>query len=113
MFKSLRAILVKRKRKKMKIKSYDVIIDEQQASCGLVVDPTEYDISFFKNENLQYKIDTEKKTIDVFSDKIKVSFCKIDKKLIYYAFKTETLIIFIGNRDGSRHFIGAYEACLY
>lgn len=96
----------------MEIKNYDVLINEKQASCGLVVDPDEYDISFFKDEYLKYDVDSELGVIRVYSDKDTIIFLNIDRKLVYYAYKTESLIIFIGGRHKSRHISYVYEACM-
>lgn len=96
----------------MEIKNYDVLINELQASCGLVIDPNEYNIDFFIDVDLKYEIDVENNVIHVFSDKNRISFLKIDNKLRYYAFKTETLVILVGTRQGSRHYSKVYEACL-
>lgn len=96
----------------MEIKNYDVLINEKQASCGLVVDPTEYNINFFDDEYLNYEVDTDNNIIHVYSEKNKISFLGIDNKLRYYAFKTETLVVLVGTRNGSKHFTKVYEACL-
>jgi hypothetical protein len=96
----------------MEIKNYDVLINEKQASCGLVVDPTEYDISFFKDEFLKYEVDNTLNVIRVYSDKNSISFTNIDERLVYYAYKTETLVILVGGRTGPKHFTYVYEACL-
>jgi len=96
----------------MEIKDYDVLINEKQASCGLVVDPGQYNINFFNDEYLQYEVDTNEMKINIFSDKNKISFLQIDKKLMLYAFKTETLVIFVGNRKGPKHYSNVYEATI-
>jgi hypothetical protein len=96
----------------MQIKNYDVLINEKQASCGLIVDPTEYNIDFFDDKYLNYEVDTENCMIHVYSDKNKVSFLGMDNRLRYYAFKTETLVLLVGTRHGSNHFTKVYEACL-
>lgn len=96
----------------MIIKNYGVLINEKEASCGLIVDPNEYNISFFNDKFLHYEIDVQAACIHVFSDKKKVSFSKIDQQLIYYAYKTETLVIFVGSRKEELNFTNVYEAII-
>ncbi len=96
----------------MEIKKYEILINEEQASFGFVVNENLYDISFFKDKFLNYEINYDKKFINIYSDSHKISFKNIDAKLLYYAFKTESLIIFITNKTQEFQFNSAYEAKL-
>jgi hypothetical protein len=96
----------------MEIKKYEILINEEQASFGLIVKEYDYDISFFKDKFLNYDIHYDKKCINIYSDSHKISFKNIDAKFIYYAFKTESLIIFTNNHPTSNKFNFAYEAKL-
>jgi hypothetical protein len=94
---------------KLKIKNFNVLINEEQASCGLVVNNKDYDLHFFNNEHLHYEVDYHNKVIHVTSRKDKVSFLGLDNKIMYYAFKTETLIILTGDKN---NYSNVYEAIL-
>ncbi len=96
----------------MLISKYNVLINKEQASCGLLVDYSDYDFSFFDNQDLNYEVDYKKSCIYVFSENHKISFQKTDKELMYYALKTESLIIFTGDRKGNKNLKKAYEATL-
>lgn len=82
----------------MKIKNYEVVINEKNAQCGLVVNIEEYDISFLDNLTLTYKVETESKEIQIFNEKNEhvLTFYNIDDELTYYAFKTIDLAIMAG-----------------
>lgn len=96
----------------MLIKNYDVLINEKEASCGLVINSKEYNINGFKGKDLEYEVDYDHNCIRVFSEKYKVTFCNADKRLLYYAFKTETLIIFVKDSPHGHNYHQVYEAVL-
>ncbi len=96
----------------MIISNYGVIIDKENACCGLVVDPKEYDISFFNDSFLSYEIDSKKNQIKLFSENKQVFFDKITPEIIYYSFKTDVLVIFVGERNSNKPPISVYEAKL-
>lgn len=89
----------------MQIKNYEVLINEKQGQCGLVIDTKEYDLSFLKDIPLFYKVNTEDKKIEILDEhnEILLTFEKINNELRYYAFKTVELVIIIGNTKPSLH----------
>lgn len=85
----------------MIIKNYEVIINEKNATCGLVIDEEEYEIDSFKEETLFYEVFPEKKIISVYNQENtkKLEFINADHQLIYYAFKTIELPILVGKTN--------------
>ncbi len=71
----------------MIISDYKYIIDKKTFSCGIILNFRLYDLSFFSNKDLGYKIDYNKKEI---------IFTGANQDLLYYGYKTESLIIILG-----------------
>ncbi len=96
----------------MNIKNYTVIIEPEQCSCGVILDPIEYSILFSDKDFLNYSIDYEKKALKIFSNENEITLQNMNEEFIYYAFKTDVFIIFIGDRLRKSPPIKAFEAVL-
>lgn len=83
----------------MEIKNYEVLINEENAQCGLIVDLDNYNIrNLIEEDKLLYEVNVDEKKINVFNqqDELLLTFHKIDSELILYAFKTDHLSILGG-----------------
>ena len=83
----------------MKIKNYEIIINEQNATCGLVVDQEEYDLSYLQNKELTYEVLQDKKELKLYNranPKEVAVFGNVDTEMVYYTIKTLTLAILVG-----------------
>lgn len=96
----------------MNIKNYAVIIEPTNCSCGVIVDPSEYSVLFNNDEFLNYSIDYKEKTLKIFSEKNEVYFHNMTEEFIYYAFKTDVFVLFIGDRFRKSPPLKAFEAFL-
>lgn len=94
----------------MEIKNYEVLINEQQASCGLVVNKDLYDISFLNNHDIYYEILDKEHKIKIYSDSNEVVFCNASHETLYFAHKTEVLIILMGILTPEPKFSHVFEA---
>lgn len=98
----------------IKIKHYEVLINETAAQCGLIVDLEEYDISFLHNQGLLYEVKNKEKEIHIFSEdnELLIIFEHIDEELIYYSIKTINMAIFGGKLNPETEITSAYFAQL-
>lgn len=81
----------------MQIKEYEVIVNEKNGTCGIVVNLDDYEIGYLLKKPLQYEVIPEENKLRVFTeDGAEILFVNLDKNLIYYAFKTINLTIFGG-----------------
>lgn len=87
----------------MIIKEYEVIINEKNATCGLVVNLDFYKIEPILREYLQYEVLDKENKIRVISETgQEIYFINLSKELIYYAYKTINLLI-LGGRLGAEN----------
>jgi hypothetical protein len=93
------------------INKYEVLINEKNGTCGLVVN-SDFNLSKFKNEKLFYNVNFDNKTITVESLKSKFIFVNADKELLYYAIKSLNLIILCGKLKPKPHILYILEADL-
>jgi hypothetical protein len=98
----------------MNISNYEVLINETNANCSLVVDLQQYNISFLKDNVLFYEVDSIKKEIKIQNETGQdlVTFLNIDAELQYYAFKTIELIILGGITEPTPAIIKSFSALL-
>lgn len=96
----------------MNIKNYTIIIEPNNCICGIIIDPDEYTINFEYQEIINYKINHKEKTIKIFSKDKEFYINNMNNEFIYYAFKTDILGIFIGDRLRKSPPIKFFEAIL-
>lgn len=96
----------------MNIKNYTVIIEPNNCSCGVILDPIEYTILFSDNDFLNYSINHSQKTLKIFSENNEITLQNMTEEFIYYAFKTDIFVIFIGDRLRKTPPIKIFEANL-
>ncbi len=96
----------------MNIKNYSVIIEPENCSCGVIVDPTEYSILFKDDDFLNYDIDHKEKKLRIFSQDNEMFLHNMNEEFIYYAFKTDVFILFIGDRFAKSPPVKVFEAFL-
>lgn len=87
----------------MIIREYEVIINEKNSTCGLVVNLDFYKIEGILKESLQYEVLEKENKIKVVSETgQEIYFMNLNKELIYYAYKTINLLI-LGGRAGTEN----------
>lgn len=80
----------------MIIKNYEIILNDNNMTCAFVLGK-EYVLPFKKDEIINYEIFPEKKEIKVFSKNNSITFSVANDEIIYYAYKTDNIVIFIGS----------------
>lgn len=99
----------------MDIKNYGVVIDTKNYGCGVIIDPSEYNISFLGTSFLNYSVEPNKKQIRIFDPSFEskeILLKNTNEELIYHAFKTDVFVVFIGDRFCKSPPISCYEAVL-
>lgn len=80
------------------IRNYEVMINEQNASCGLFVDIQQYNLSQFIDQELQYSVDYSNHKVIVSNGKDTITFINADKQMLYYVIKSLALVILVGKK---------------
>ena len=84
----------------MKIRNYEVVINEKDAQCGVIIKKDVYDISFFIDQDIYYQVDFHKKTLTIESKNHlikKVVLMNADNEFLYYAVKSLNLFIMLSS----------------
>ncbi|NCP98120.1 hypothetical protein GW796_07345 [archaeon] len=100
----------------MKIKNCPFLIDESNLNLAFFVDPSKYNIKYLNNQHLTYKVNYANSTVTIYTEDLSyepIEFIELDRKAVYFAYKTETLLIFSGKKSNKRlNLINVYEAIL-
>lgn len=81
-------------KKSIIINEYKVMINEENATCGLIVNKEKYNIKNLKDKKLSYKVKYQEAMIVINCGFDEIVFNNADKQLLYYAVKALKLEIF-------------------
>lgn len=81
----------------MNLEKYKFIINKKNAQCAVVLNDKKNDLSFLQNTSLSYQIQPQEKQLVIKTKQgEKLTLLNLDDEMIYYAFKTIHLTIFLG-----------------
>lgn len=85
--------------KNITVKKYGVTIDEENYKFDILVEINNYNLSFFKDKPLTYKVDFNTNKLIVSYKTNKIFFNLDDKKLLYYSIKSLEILIHCVNAN--------------
>lgn len=85
--------------KKIHVKNYQVLINEEKSSCGVAINVDYYKKIKIDNEDLSYKVFYKENKITINNKKIQIILHGCDKEFLYYAIKTDGLGVILGGEN--------------
>lgn len=89
--------------KRIHVKQYQVLINEQNATCGVAINIDHYNKINVKDENLKYNILYNDAKIKIYNKDMEIVLHNCDKEFLYYAVKTSYLGVILGKPNMITH----------
>lgn len=89
--------------KRIHVKQYQVLINEETANCGVAINIEHYSKIEITDYDLQYSVIYNEKKIKIKNSEIEIVLHNCDKELLYYAFKTINFAIILGTPKWVTH----------
>jgi hypothetical protein len=82
--------------KRIHVKNYQVLINEETANCGVAINIDHYSKIKIEDFNLKYEVKYNDKKIKVWNSELEIILYNCDKNFLYYALKTINLGFILG-----------------
>lgn len=89
--------------KRVDVKQYQVLINEQNATCGVAINIEHYKNIQIDNDDLKYNVLYNESMIKIYNNDIEIVLHSCDKQFLYYAVKTCYLGVILGKPNEITH----------
>lgn len=89
--------------KRVQVKQYQVLINEQNATCGVAINIEHYNKIKINDSNLTYSVFYNEAKVKIYHKDLEIILHNCDKQFLYYAMKTYHLGVILGKPNMITH----------
>ena len=89
--------------KRIHVKNYQVLINEEKAACGVAINIDYYKKIDLKDFNLKYKVFYNENKVRIKNHEMEIILHNCTKEFLYYAVKTYNLGVILGKENLITH----------
>lgn len=89
--------------KKIHVKNYQVLINEDKLACGVAINIDHYKKINITDYQLKYSVNYKENRIKIQNSEIEIILHNCDKEFMYYAFKSINLGVILGKSNLITH----------